>query len=273
MQGGYDFGCFDGRFFNGWDGAFGVMAGYNAGNTDQLLFSDLSNPTLPTGQLGTEFTQNYIGLYLAGGKDRLSADLQLRYDDTSFDISEITLSGAPVGLNGASYSTKSTTLGTRLNYRMDVNEAKGINFVPTVGFNVTHVKGDTITLAGNETLLLEDYTSFVGFVGGALTQTKIAEDGTSALTTFISGNYYQDFSGDRTAQFDVDGAGPTAAEPVTVASIGGFGELSLGVNYVHILDNGPAGAKQLNASVRADARFGENVSDAYSITAQVRLSF
>jgi len=273
VQGGYDFGCFDGRFFNGWDGAFGVMAGYNAGSTDQLLFSDLSNPTLTTGQLGTEFTQNYVGLYLAGGKDRISADLQLRYDDTSFDLSETTLSGAPVGLDGASYSTKSTTLGTRLNYRMDVNEAKGINFVPTVGFNVTHVKGDTITLTGGETLLLEDYTSFVGFVGGALTQTKIAEDGTSALTTFVSGNYYQDFSGDRTAQFDLDGAGPTAADPVTVASIGGFGELSLGVNYVQILDNGPAGAKQLNASVRADARFGENVSDAYSITAQVRLSF
>jgi autotransporter-associated beta strand protein len=274
VQGGYDFGCFDGRFFNGWDGAMGVMVGYNAGSTDQMLFSNLSTPTTATGQLTTDFSQDYIGLYLAGGKDRLSADLQLRYDSTSFDISEIAFGSNPeVGLDGASYSTKSTTLGTRLNYRMDVNEAKGINFVPTIGFNVTRVGGDMITLTGGETLELQSYTTFVGFVGGALTQTKIADDGTAATTTFVSGNYYQDFSGDRTALFDLDGAGGSPAEEVSVASIGGFGELSLGVNYVRVLEEGPAGAKQLNASIRADARFGENVSDAYSVTAQVRLSF
>jgi hypothetical protein len=45
------------------------------------------------------------------------------------------------------------------------------------------------------------------------------------------------------------------------------------VNYVKILDKGPGGAKQLNANVRADARFGPNVSDSYSVTAQIRLSF
>lgn len=88
VQGGYDVGCFDGRFFDGWDGAAGLMLGYNAGSTDQSLFSDPTQPTLTTGLLGTEFTQNYIGLYVAGAKDRLSADLQLRYDDTSFDLSE-----------------------------------------------------------------------------------------------------------------------------------------------------------------------------------------
>jgi hypothetical protein len=274
VQGGYDFGCFDGRFFDGWDGAMGVMLGYNAGSTNQMLFSNLTTPTTATGRLTTDFSQDYIGLYVAGGKDRLSADLQLRYDNTSFDISEIAFgSNAEVGLDGTSYSTKSATLGTRLNYRMDVNEAKGINFVPTVGFNVTRVSGDMITLSGGETLELQSYTTFVGFVGGALTQTKIAEDGTAATTTFISGNYYQDFSGDRTALFDLDGAGGSPAENVSVASIGGFGELSLGLNYVRVLDEGPAGAKQLNASIRADARFGENVSDAYSVTAQVRLSF
>lgn len=273
VQGGYDVGCFDGRFFDGWDGAAGVLLGYNAGSTDQSLFSDPTQPTLATGLLGTEFSQNYLGLYVAGAKDRISADLQLRYDDTSFDLSEATFVGAPVGLDGLSYSTKATTIGTRLNYRFDINEEKGINFVPTVGFNLTHVTGDTLTLSGGETLELQAFTSVVGFVGGALAKTFIAEDGGSATTTFVSGNYYQDFGGDRTALFDLDGDG-IDPEVVTVASIGGFGELSLGVNYVKILDGGSsAGAKQLNASLRADARFGESVSDAYSVTAQVRLSF
>ncbi len=273
VQGGYDVGCFDGRFFDGWDGAAGVMLGYNAGSTDQSLFSDPTQPGLTTGLLGTDFTQNYIGLYVAGAKDRLSADLQLRYDDASFDLSETTLVGLPVGLDGLSYSTKATTIGTRVSYRMDVNEEKGINFVPTAGFNLTHVSGDTLTLSGGETLELEAFTSVVGFVGGALARTFIAEDGGSATTAFVSGNYYQDFGGDRGALFDTDGDGLNP-EPVSVASIGGFGEFSLGLNYVKILDAGTAaGAKQLNASIRGDLRIGENVSDAYSVTAQVRLSF
>ena len=273
VQGGYDVGCFDGRFFDGWDGAAGLMLGYNAGSTDQSLFSDPTQPTLTTGLLGTEFTQNYIGLYVAGAKDRLSADLQLRYDDTSFDLSETTLVGAPVGLDGLSYSTKATTIGTRVSYRMDVNEEKGINFVPTAGFNLTHVSGDTLTLAGGETLELEAFTSVVGFVGGALARTFIAEDGGSATTAFVSGNYYQDMGGDRGALFDIDGDG-LDPEEVSVASIGGFGELSLGLNYVKVLDAGSAaGAKQLNASIRGDVRIGQNVTDAYSVTAQVRLSF
>ena len=74
----------------------------------------------------------------------------------------------------------------------------------------------------------------MGFVGGALTRTFIAEDGGSATTAFVSGNYYQDFGGDRSALFDVDGDGLNP-QNVSVASIGGFGELSLGLNYVCLL--------------------------------------
>jgi hypothetical protein len=62
-------------------------------------------------------------------------------------------------------------------------------------------------------------------------------------------------------------------EDLAIGSIGGFAEASIGLNYLKILEKGPGGAKQLNAAIRADARFGDNVSDAYSITAQIRLSF
>jgi fibronectin-binding autotransporter adhesin len=63
------------------------------------------------------------------------------------------------------------------------------------------------------------------------------------------------------------------AQEITTENIGGFGEFSLGLNYVRILEDGVAGAKQLNANVRLDTRFGDNVRDSTSVTAQVRLSF
>lgn len=270
VQGGYDFGCFDGRFFNGWDGAGGLMLGHNSGSTDQLLFSDASSLSTVTGALGTEFSQDYIGLYLAGAKDRLSADLQLRYDQTNFDLSEQTFSGTPIGFDGLSYSTKATTLGGRVNYRFDLNEEKGLNIIPTAGLNLTTVSGNSLTLAGGDVLEIDGYTSVVGFVGATVTKTMIAEDGATAKVAFVSANYYQDFGGDRTATL-FSGADTL---PVDVTSIGGFGELSVGLNYVKVLDPGAFGpAKQFNASIRADARLGSNVSGAYSVTAQVRLSF
>ena len=271
VQGGYDVGCFDGRFFNGWDGAVGAMFGYNIGSTNQNVFSDPISPTFQTGTSGSEFKQSYFGLYAAGSKDRFSGDVQLRFDQTKFDLSETVTSGTPVGLDGLSYSTKSTTVGTRFNYRFDLNEEKGTNFVPTFGFNYTSVTGDTLTLAGGETLEIKPFDTVVGFVGGTFAKTKISSEGTSATTTFISGNLYKDFGGDRKAVYSSTALpGP---ETISVGSIGGFAEASIGVNYVKILENGPGGAKQLNANIRADARFGPNVSDSYSLTAQVRLSF
>ena len=271
VQGGFDVGCFDGRFFDGWDGAIGAMVGYNLGSTAQDVFSDPINPTLRTGTSGSAFSQSYFGLYAAGSKDRLSGDVQLRFDQTKFELSETTFTGTPVGLDGLSYSTKSTTIGTRLNYRFDLNEEKGTNFVPTIGFNYTSVSGDTLTLAGGETLEISPFSTVVGFVGGTFAKTKIDPEGTAATTTFISGNLYRDFGGNRNAVYD--SAALPGPEAISIGSIGTFAEASIGVNYVKILEKGPGGAKQLNANVRADARFGPNVSDSYSLTAQVRLSF
>ncbi len=273
VQGGYDVGCFDGRFFNGWDGALGVMAGYNVGSTLQDVFSDPINRTLVTGTSGTDFKQSYLGIYAAGSKDRFSGDLQLRFDQTDFELSETVFSGLPIGLDGLSYATKSTTIGTRVNYRFDLNEEKGINFVPTVGFNYSTVNGNQLALTSADSgmLTIDGYNTTVGFLGGTLARTKINPEGSSATTAFVSGNYYQDFGGDRSASY-INDEMAEAAE-IKIGSIGGFAEASFGVNYVKILEKGPGGAKQLNANVRADARFGASVSDSYSLTAQIRLSF
>ena len=50
----------------------------------------------------------------AGSSDRVSGDVQLRFDHTQFDLSETAIPPyLPIGLDGLSYATDSTTFGTR----------------------------------------------------------------------------------------------------------------------------------------------------------------
>ena len=98
---------------------------------------------------------------------------------------------------------------------------------------------------------------------------KINPNGTSALTYYVTGTYYQDMGGERDAVFTSGGD----TVDVGIDSIGSYGDISLGLSYLQSLSNGPAGARQLNAGAWVDTRFGENVSDSYSLTAQIRLSF
>jgi len=267
-QGGYDIGCFDGRFFNGWDGAIGIMAGLNKGSTEQTVFSDPINQVGVLGETGSDFDQKYLGIYVAGSRDKISGDVQLRYDLTDFTLNDDL---GLVGLDGEEFSTRTTTIGTRVNYRFDLNEEQGISLVPTVGFNYSQTSGDTVVFNGDEVLTIDPFNSFIGFLGTTLTKTVVAPEGTSALTYFASGNYYQDFSGNRSATYEDPGI--VAETDIDLGGIGGFAEASFGLNYVKVLESGAGGPKQLNANIRADLRAGENVSDAYSLTAQVRLSF
>ena len=267
-QGGYDIGCFDGRFFNGWDGAIGIMAGINSGSTEQTVFSDPINHVGVLGVTGSDFDQKYAGIYIAGSRDKVSGDVQLRYDLTDFTLSD---QAALIGLDGEEFSTRTTTVGTRVNYRIDLNDEKGISLVPTVGFNYSRTSGDTVVFNGDEVLTIDPFNTFIGFLGGTLTKTVVSPEGTSAMTYFASGNYYHDFSGNRTASYEDPGV--VALSEIDLGGIGGFAEASIGLNYVKVLESGAGGAKQLNANIRADLRAGKNVSDAYSLTAQVRLSF
>ena len=52
-----------------------------------------------------------------------------------------------------------------------------------------------------------------------------------------------------------------------------YGGISLGVNYIRLLNTGSDGkARQLSAAARFDYRSGSNV-DSYGITGQVRIQF
>ncbi len=273
LQGGYDFGCYDGRYLNGWDGAIGIMGGVNFGKSELDVFAIANDPSSAVlGQTGANFDQSYLGLYVSGRRGDFSGDVQLRFDRTNFELND----SADLGFDGQEFSTTTSTLGARVNYGFVVNEAKGIRFAPTAGFNIARTTGDTVNWAKDgevQSLALDGYTATVGYIGATIAKQTIFPAGDGGIEVSAGLNYYQDFSGDRSARYTNSVTDPTGSD-ITIDGIGGFGEVSLGVNYLKVLEPGAIGAaKQLNASARLDARFGDNVSEAYSLTAQVRLSF
>jgi fibronectin-binding autotransporter adhesin len=276
VQAGWDFGCNDGRFFDGWDGTFGALIGYNTGSTEQnvVVPSGIGNGTVVTSVTKTDFDQTYVGAYAAFNKDRLTADVQVRMERSKFTLNETVIGNfTGLGLDDTKFDAKSFNVTGRVSYRMDVNADSGISFVPTAGFSYSRTGASALDFDGGERLEMAAFNSFVGFAGGTLAKTTINEAGDAGTTLFVGGNYYHDFAGDRDSLFKYDVNDESTWQNITTDSIGGFGEISFGVNYVKILDNGPGGAKQLNANIRVDGRFGENISNAASLTGQFRLSF
>jgi autotransporter-associated beta strand protein len=272
VQAGYDIGCNDGRFFNGWDGSAGFLLGFNTGETEQPIRLDTGGGALVLASTTfTDFDQSYGGFYVVGNRDRWTVDMQLRFETTEYRLSEAVAAGPALGLSTRpEFDADSVNFTGRVSYRYDLND-DGLAFVPTAGLSITRTGSSRVTFDAGETLDLEDYTSQVGFLGGTLARSRINEAGNAGSTLFVSGNFYQEFGGDRQSVFTPSGGG--AVTEISSESIGGFAEASVGWNYVRILEDGPGGARQLNANVRADARFGSNVSEAYSLTAQIRLSF
>jgi fibronectin-binding autotransporter adhesin len=277
LQAGWDYGCYDGSF-NGWDLAFGGQVGLTSGSSSQDVFQ--TNPVNPAvltnalaGVVDTDFDQQSLGLYVAARRDNFTADVQLRYDDTSFDFSESAVGGpnTQIGLDGASASSQAVTLAARVNYFQRLN-SPGLTFIPTAGFSYTNTDGDTIdfTSGKGQSLVLNSYDTMIGFAGGTLARSVPGASGRDSTTTFLTANYYQDFGDDPTSVF-YDGLGGSQA--ITSSNIGGFGEIGVGLNYSANVAGQMGGVQRLNAAIRADVRSGDNVSDAYALTAQFRLTF
>ncbi|HMO06455.1 MAG TPA: hypothetical protein PKD10_02255 [Paracoccaceae bacterium] len=241
------------------------------GKTDQPVFG-LGGTTTLTSTTRADFSQRYLGFYVVGNRDRLTVDAQMRFENTEYEMSDAVEAGFDgLGLQNDRFKTKGVNFTGRVSYNVEVNQ-EGLSFVPTAGISISRTGSSRLTFSGNgNTLDLDSYTSKVGFVGGTLARTRINEAGDAGSTYFASANYYQEFGGDRMATLTT--VAPATTTRIASSDIGGFGELSLGWNYVRVLENGPGGARQLNASVRADARKGANISKSYSLTAQVRLSF
>ncbi|MFT7311723.1 MAG: fibronectin-binding autotransporter adhesin, partial [Paracoccaceae bacterium] len=121
------------------------------------------------------------------------------------------------------------------------------------------------------TLSFPDHLTSIAFAGVTAANTVIGAQGDSAFSRFVTATVYNDFSDERESIVTLGGGSGNAISQFT-ENLGTFGEVSLGLSYIKILDGQVGSAKQLNASVRLDTRFSNQV-DATSITAQVRLQF
>ena len=257
LQFGGDMACFGGQA-NGWDLAYGAIGGFNTGDTTSLDINGNAGTTT------TDFTQTYLGGYMTAARGRLFADIQLRFEQTDFTTNNTALS-----LSDTKYSNKSQTLSGAVGYSWPIGDTPGLNFVGSGGIALTKSSTDSIDLGGGDFLQLADHTTKLGFVSGTVARSVPLPDEISLISYFGTATLYNDFSGERNATLN---SGGNLTE-VTLDSLGAYGEVSAGVNYLRLLEPGQAGnARQLNASVRMDLRSGESV-DSWGLTAQARIQF
>jgi fibronectin-binding autotransporter adhesin len=279
VQLGGDFACFNG-YFNGWDLAFGGIVGLNQGNVDQPVFA--IDPNAPdnlsdvqTSTTTADFDQFYGGTYLAAVRGPLAIDLQYRVEKTDFDLTNTPLGGSTgLGLTGTQFSSRAQTLSGSVSYAFPIADTN-LTVLPVAGFAWTKTKTDTIIFDSGDTLEVDDFDNQTGFVGATVARSVFSEDGNSAFNQFITATYYNDFADDPTSTFNFTDptTGAAQIDNLVNENLGAYTELSVGLNYVRILNPGQAiPARQLNASVRADARFGGQL-DSWGLTGQLRLQF
>ncbi|WP_180996023.1 beta strand repeat-containing protein [Tabrizicola aquatica] len=276
IQLGGDLSCFEGRFA-GWDMSFGGILGVNTGDTVQPVFAIDPNSGAALSDIvvsnnSTDFRQTYAGVYLSAVKDRLLFDLQYRLERTDFDLANDGTGNERIGILDQTFKSSGQTLSGSMSYVFSLNEERGINLVPTLGFAITKTETDPVAFDEGGRLEIDDSTTEVGFVGATLSMSRILPSGNAALTYFATGTYYKDFADPVRSVYYDSPAAVTGAESFS-SNLGAYSEASLGVSYTQILAPGAIlDAKQLNASARIDGRFGDTL-DSWGITAQMRLQF
>jgi outer membrane autotransporter protein len=279
VQLGGDYACFNG-FFNGWDLAFGGIAGLNAGSVDQPVFAiDPSAPgnvsNVQTSTTTADFDQYYGGIYTAAVRGPLAIDLQYRVEKTDFDLTNTPIGGSSgLGLTGTEFSSQAQTLSGSVSYAFPIADSN-ITVLPVAGFAWTKTETDPIEFDNGDSLVVDDFENRTGFVGATVARSVFAEDGNSAFNQFVTATYYNDFADDPTSTFNFTDPDTLSRQVDNLVNenLGAYSELSVGLNYVRILNPGQAiPARQLNASIRADARFGQQL-ESWGVTGQLRLQF
>jgi outer membrane autotransporter protein len=276
LQVGGDLSCFEG-FVGDWDMSFGGIMGVNTGDTLQPVFainpdSGAAITDIVVSNNATDFQQTYAGVYLSAVRGRFLFDLQYRLEKTEFDLSNDGTGNERIGILDQTFDSSGQTLSGSVSYVFQLDQDRGINLVPTLGFALTKTETDSVAFEGGGRLEIDDATTEVGFLGATLSMSRILPSGNAALTYFATGTYYQDFADSARSVYFDGPAAVTGAESFS-SNLGAYGEASIGINYTQLLQPGALlGAKQLNASARLDGRFGDTL-DSWGITAQVRLQF
>lgn len=275
MQVGTDLACFNGHF-GGWNMAVGGLLGVNQGDTDQPIYTLRADGTGGTRRVlssvtTSDFDQIYGGIYLTASKDRWTFDVQYRRERTEFEITNKAVAGRDIGLEDAKLTSNANTISGAVSYTMPLAKTQW-QFVPTAGFAWSKYDIDNLRFNDGYEIRFGDVQSKVGFVGGTLTRTYVQPANNSALNVFATGTVYKDFA-DKTRSVFVLGEGAeSSSQQLESDHLDTYTEVSVGANWVKVLDGGARRPRQLSAGTRIDARFGDNI-DSVGVTGQVRLQF
>ncbi|MDO5622825.1 MAG: hypothetical protein Q4G24_15355 [Paracoccus sp. (in: a-proteobacteria)] len=276
LQFGGDVACFDGRH-GGWNTAFGVLGGVNTGRTSQPVYTiDGRISQQVTDQISSinraDFTQAYGGVYMTGTRGNWMVDLQYRYENTRFSMTNTAIGGGEgLGLRDAKFNNKAHTLSGAVSYGFAFGEDSSWALIPTAGFAWSQLSTDRISFSDGYQLSFEDSNRKIGFAGATLAKTFAHPQDESALGTYLTATYYKDFADPTVSVFSHQS--DTSFEPQRLVSdnLGAYGEISIGATWVKVLGSG-ARARQFSASSRIDARFGDGL-DSVGVTGQVRWQF
>ncbi len=278
MQGGMDLACFDDRF-GGWDMAFGALGGVNIGDSRQPIYAiNGRDSQATTGALAsvttTDFQQRYLGVYATASKDRWVADLQLRMEKTDFELKNTpaSASSAGLGISDPDFSSDGYTLSGSVSYSMPI-ATSGWNLTPTVGFAWSKYSTDSISFSDGFWMEFDDSDRKIGFVGATVSKAFIRMEENAAIQTFATATYYKDFADAAVSRLYNDELDGYETQVMTSDNLKSYTELSVGANYVKVLNPGHAGgARQFSTSARIDGRFGKNI-DSVGVTGQIRWQF
>ena len=266
MQVGSDFGC--GQSAGGMTLRWGAMAGINSGTTAQDVYAvDPTNPSRLSGTVTSttqsDFSQAYAGVYLAGHRDGLGFDLQLRKTHSDFNLDDPTFfaAGTDAGLN-------TTTLSGDISYTRNIGN--GLSVMPEVGLGLSRTADSSLSYRDG-TLETPAHDGRIAYVGATLRKLRPARSDGAQVGGYVSGKVYHDFSSDVASTFTPTG-GTTQSEMRT-GNLGTFGEVSLGLDYSKPLAAGTAGpAGQLGASLGITGQFSGDVHSV-GLSAKLRVEF
>ncbi|WP_273699531.1 beta strand repeat-containing protein [Paracoccus sphaerophysae] len=274
LQGGADFACFD-NSPGGWNLAVGAIAGVNVGDTVQPIFTTqagIDARRVLASITTTHFQQSYAGVYATATRDRLQGDLQLRVERTAFQVKNKPVEGVGLGITDPDFTSTGFTLSGSTSYTIPLGKT-GWNLTPTAGFAWSKFSTDDVVFDEGYRLEFEDGERRIGFLGATLSRTFVQQASNSALQSFATATYYKDFA-DPAVSWLVNSANPDfESQRLLSDNLESYGEVSIGANYVKVLDpGGPGRPRQFSTSARIDARFGDSV-DSVGVTGQLRWQF
>jgi autotransporter-associated beta strand protein len=256
---GTDLGCFDARF-GGWNVAAGALLSYSEGSSSSLVAAAGSAGASTTAGVFNQFT---YGVYATAINGPWLVDAQLTRSSSTF-----TYDNVAVNLIDSDVDADSTALTVAASYLYPISDDGLLSFVPGGGFSVSQTSYSALDFGGLGSLQIADRTSTVGFASATLERTFILDGGDSISTLGATLTGYHDMSDDVASTFSIG----SSDQALSTAASDTYGELSLSYRYSGILNNGVFGAGQINAQIRGDMRFGDDVQ-AVGVTAEIRIQF